>query len=158
MHIEINQIIKNQIKMENQSLFTIKKNASEFQNVKITSSKDAYGVISQYYGDDIEVYESFFLLLLDRKMSTIGYAKISQGGIAGTVVDVKIIAKYCIDTLCSSVILAHNHPSGNTQPSEADKGITKKIKAALDLLDVSVSDHLILTNESYLSFADQGIL
>lgn len=144
--------------MENQSLFTIKKNPSEFQNVKITSSKDAYNIISQYYGDDIEVYESFFILLLDRKSTTIGYAKISQGGIAGTVVDIKIIAKYCIDSLCSSVILAHNHPSGNLQPSQKDKDITKKIKGALGLLDVNVLDHLILTADNYLSFGDEGIL
>jgi DNA repair protein RadC len=144
--------------MKNQSLFTIKKNATSFETIKITSSRDAYNVIRQYYSDDIEVYESFFILLLNRQNQTIGYAKISQGGIVGTVVDVKIIAKYCIDSLCSGVILAHNHPSGNTNPSEADRVMTNKIVKALELIEVNVLDHIILTVDNYLSFGDQGIL
>lgn len=139
-------------------LFTIKKNPSEYINTTIKSSKDCFAVIRQFYGDDIEVYESFFILLLDRKNNTIGHAKISQGGICGTVVDVKIVAKYCVDSLCSNVVVAHNHPSGNTQPSQNDKDITKKLKKALELLDVRLTDHLILTTNSYLSFADEGIL
>jgi DNA repair protein RadC len=144
--------------MKNQSLFTIKKNATSFEKIKITSSRDAYNVIRQYYSDDIEVYESFFILLLNRQNQTIGFAKISQGGIVGTVVDVKIIAKYCIDSLCSGVILAHNHPSGNTNPSEADRVMTNKIVKALELIEVNVLDHIILTVDNYLSFGDQGIL
>lgn len=144
--------------MSSQSLFTIKKNQTEFQNVKITSSKVAHEVISQYYGDDIDVFESFFILLVDRKNTTTGYAKISQGGIAGTVVDIKIIAKYAVDSLASGVILAHNHPSGNLNPSDADKQITKKIKQALQLLDVQVLDHLILTSNGYLSFTDENLM
>jgi DNA repair protein RadC len=144
--------------MKTQSLFSIKKNNTDFEKIKITSSRDAYNVIRQYYSDDIEVYESFFILLLNRQNQTIGFAKISQGGIVGTVVDVKIIAKYCIDSLCSGVILAHNHPSGNTNPSEADKVITNKIVKALELIEVNVLDHIILTIDNYLSFGDQGIL
>ena len=84
--------------------------------------------------------------------------KISQGGISGTVVDTKIIAKYCVDTLCSAVILAHNHPSGNLNPSTQDIKITRKIKEGLELLDVKVLDHVILTSDSYYSFADENIL
>lgn len=95
---------------------------------------------------------------MNRSNNTIGYAKISQGGVAGTVVDVKIIAKYAIDTLASSVILAHNHPSGNTQPSRADKDITQKIKDSLKLFDISVLDHIILTEDEYFSFADEGLI
>lgn len=142
--------------MKTQSLFELKKNQTDFQKVKITSSKTAHDVIRQYYSDDIEIYESFFILLLDRANNTIGYAKISQGGIAGTVVDIKIIAKYCVDSLCSGVILAHNHPSGNLMPSDADLTITKKIILALGYLDVTVLDHLILTVDSFYSFKDEN--
>lgn len=144
--------------MKTMKLFELKKNKSDFEKVKITSSKDAYNVIRKFYYDDISIYESFFILMLDRANNTIAYAKISQGGIVGTVVDLKIIAKYCIDSLCSSVILAHNHPSGNLKPSIQDKEITKKIKDGLNLLEVTTFDHLILTEESYYSFSDNSEL
>ncbi len=137
---------------------TVKESESEFKKVKITSSKDAYQVIKQFYHEDVEIYESFFILLLNRANETIGYAKISQGGVTGTVVDVKIIAKYCIDTLASSVILAHNHPSGNLLPSDADNKITLKVKKALEYIETVVLDHLILTKNDYYSFADNGII
>ena len=137
---------------------TVKESESEFKKVKITSSKDAYQVIKQFYHEDVEIYESFFILLLNRANETIGFAKISQGGVTGTVVDTKIIAKYCIDTLASSVILAHNHPSGNLLPSDADDRITLKIKKALEYIDTKVLDHLILTKNDYYSFADNGII
>ena len=74
------------------------------------------------------IYESVFILLLNRHNNTIGYAKISQGGVTGTVIDVKIIAKYIIDSLASGLILAHNHPSGNTRASSEDINITNKVK------------------------------
>jgi DNA repair protein RadC len=144
--------------MKTIKLFELKKNKSDFERVKITSSKDAYNVIRKFYYDDISIYESFFILMLDRSNNTIGYAKISQGGIVGTVVDLKLIAKYCIDSLCSSVILAHNHPSGNLTPSIQDKEITKKIKNGLNLLEVTTFDHLIITEESYYSFSDNSEL
>lgn len=137
---------------------TVKESESEFKKVKITSSKDAYQVIKQFYHEDVEIYESFFILLLNRANETIGYAKISQGGVTGTVVDVKIIAKYCIDTLANSVILAHNHPSGNLLPSDADNKITCKVKKALEYIETVVLDHLILTKNDYYSFADNGII
>jgi DNA repair protein RadC len=95
---------------------------------------------------------------LNRANETIGYAKISQGGITGTYVDKKIIAKYIIDSLASGVILAHNHPSGTLQPSEPDKRITKDIQQICSLLDTSILDHVILTAEGHYSFADDGIL
>jgi DNA repair protein RadC len=139
-------------------LYELRKNQSDFPKEKITSSKQSYEFIKKFYQGDIEIYESFFLLLLNNSCQTIGYAKISQGGITGTVVDVRIIAKYVVDTLATTVILAHNHPSGNLMPSQADKNITDKIKQSLKLFDVTVLDHIILTEESYYSFADEGIL
>lgn len=138
--------------------FTIKAEKSDFPRQKIKSSKDAADFIRQFYADDIEIFESFFLLLLNRANTTIGYAKISQGGTVGTVVDVKLIAKYALDSLAQGVILAHNHPSGMLMPSEQDKATTKKVIAALGLLEVQVLDHVILTADSYYSFVDNGIL
>lgn len=132
---------------------------SDFPNVKITCSNDAYEVIRQFYGDDLGIFESFFILLLNRANNTIGYAKISQGGISGTIIDVKIIAKYAIDCLASGIILAHNHPSGNLTPSSADIDITRKITEVLKLMDVQVLDHIILTeNNGITSMADDGLL
>jgi DNA repair protein RadC len=138
--------------MKNIKLFELKKIQTEFPSVKITSPDEAADFIRQFYFDDIEIFESFFILLLNQANKTIGYAKISQGGIAGTVVDVRIIAKYAIESLAVSVILAHNHPSGNLKPSQADLDITQKIKAGLKILDIKVFDHLILTADSFYSF------
>jgi DNA repair protein RadC len=136
----------------------VEKKNSAFEKVKINTSEAAYNYIKQFYKDDILIYESFFILLLNRFNMTIGYAKISQGGVTGTVVDEKIIAKYAIDTLASNVILAHNHPSGNTLPSDSDAKITKQVQKALDLFKISVIDHIILTEHSYYSMSDNGLL
>ena len=133
---------------------TIKKTKTDFPKVKTTTSKDAEQFIRQFYSDDVGIYESFFILLLNRANNTVGFAKISQGGTAGTVVDVKIIAKYIADTLAHGIILAHNHPSGNTTPSSADKQMTERIKQVAKIFETNVLDHIILTEESYYSFAD----
>lgn len=137
-------------------LYELKKIQTDFPKVKIRSSKNSADFIRQFYSDDIEIYESFFILLLNRANDTIGYAKISQGGTCGTVVDVKIIAKYAVESLANSVILAHNHPSGTLSPSSQDIDITEKIKMGLSLLDIQVLDHIILTSSSYYSFLDEG--
>lgn len=137
-------------------LITLKKVQRDFPKVKIGGSADVEAFVRQFYGDDLEIFESMFLLMLNRANNTVGYAKISQGGVAGTVVDIKIIAKYALDSLASSVILCHNHPSGNTQPSQQDIAITKKCKDALGLFEISLLDHLILTAESSYSMADNG--
>lgn len=138
--------------------FDLKATDSEFTKVKITSSETAEKYIRQFYGDDLEIFESFFILLLNRANETIGYAKISQGGIVGTVVDKKILLKYVVESLASGVILAHNHPSGNINPSEADLRITREIKELCNLIDSPVLDHVILTADSFYSFADNGKL
>jgi DNA repair protein RadC len=129
-----------------------------FAKTKIQSSAQSADYLRQFWGDDMEIFESFFLLLLSQSNQTIGYVKISQGGVAGTVVDVSIVAKYAIETLSRAVVLCHNHPSGNTNPSEADIELTAKIKSGLKLFDIQVVDHVILTADSYYSFADNGIL
>ena len=133
------------------------KGGEDFPQVKITTSEDAYNVIRQFWHEDIEIYESFFVLLLNRANVTIGWAKISQGGITGTIADAKLIMKYVIDSLASGVILAHNHPSGNLMASEQDIAITRKIKEAVKYVDTNLLDHLILTPDNkYLSLAENG--
>jgi DNA repair protein RadC len=138
--------------------YSLKVTKSDFKTVKIMSSQDSYDYIKQFYFDDLEIYESFYLCLLNNQNVVEGYVKISQGGTAGTVVDVKIVAKYAIDSLASCVIIAHNHPSGGLEPSASDKAITQKIKTALKMFDISLLDHIILTSESYFSFADNYLL
>ena len=140
------------------SEFSLKYTKSEIQKTKVTTSESAYSVIKKFYFDDINIYESFFILLLNRANNTTGFAKISQGGTAGTVVDIKIIAKYAVESLSSAVIICHKHPSGNKQPSDADLNITRKIKDALLLLDIKLIDHIIITENDFYSFADNGNL
>jgi DNA repair protein RadC len=137
---------------------TLRRMPTDFKKVKITSSKEAEQFARQFYFDDLTIYESFFLILLNSCNNTIGYVKISQGGVAGTVVDTKLIAKYCIDTLAKSIIMVHNHPSGNLMPSDEDRNITKQVMSVLNLFDCQVIDHIILTEDSFFSFSDDGIL
>ena len=138
--------------------FELKTSQTNLEQVKISNSENAANFIRQFYSDDIEIYESFFILLFNRANKVIGYAKISQGGVCGTVVDKKILLKYVIDSLASGVIIAHNHPSGNTSPSDADIRITKDIKELCKLVDSTLMDHVILTADSFYSFADNGNL
>jgi DNA repair protein RadC len=123
---------------------------------KITSSKEAYNIMFPLISD--LHHEEFWVLLLNRSNIIIDKNKISQGGIAGTVIDVKIILKKVVEKLASSVILCHNHPSGNIEPSEADIAITKKLKEAAEVMDIKLLDHIIVADKSYFSFLDEGIL
>ena len=131
---------------------------TNFEKTKIISSLTAVNYARQFYESDISIYESMFCLFLNRSNSVQQYAKISQGGTAGTVVDIKIILKYAIDTLSSGIILIHNHPSGNKQPSDADIEITNKLKNACKYHDLKLLDHIILTENNYYSLADEGNL
>lgn len=131
---------------------------TEIYSSTIRSSKESADFFRQFYKDDIEIYESFYLLLLNRSNMIDACIKISQGGIVGTVVDVKLIAKYALDSLSSAVILCHNHPSGKLQPSTADKKITNTVINALELFDIEVLDHIILTKNEYYSFRDEGLI
>lgn len=131
---------------------------TEFKKVKIKSSKDAEEYARQFFYDDIQLYESAFAIFLNQSNNIIGYVKLSKGGITGTVMDPMIVAKYAIEILAKNVILLHNHPSGNLQPSRDDIEVTAKIKNGLRLFDCNLSDHIILTAEGYYSFCDEGIL
>jgi DNA repair protein RadC len=136
----------------------IKAKNSSFENVQIINSSLSASYARNFFKDDIEIYESVFIMLLSKSNHTIGWVKISQGGTSSTVIDVKIVAKYAIDCLASAVVLVHNHPSGNLMASEADKEITQKVKKALELLDVRLLDHIILTKNSYYSLDDNNLM
>lgn len=133
-----------------------RKNASVFDKNKITGSKDA----AEYFKPILEDlnHEEFWILMLDRGNKIIDAFMVSQGGVSGTVIDVRIIMKTVIERLASGIILCHNHPSGTMQASDADLKITRKIKDAAELMDVSLLDHIIIGQKSYLSFADEGLL
>lgn len=120
------------------------------ERIVITSSQQAYEVfMSNWDQNTIELYEEFKILLLNRANEVLGIYTVSKGGIAGTVVDAKIVFSVAIKCLASSIILAHNHPSGNLRPSHQDIELTKKLKKVGETLDIQVLDHLIVTKEGY---------
>ena len=123
---------------------------------KINSSKDAYQCIHAEL-EDLN-HEEFKMLLLNRNNRVMQIAHISSGGVSGTVVDPKIIFKKALDHHACSIILCHNHPSGNLNPSQADIDITRKIVTSGKLLEIQVLDHLIISYEGYFSFADEGLI
>jgi DNA repair protein RadC len=147
--------------MKNESEFlpqlTISSIQTDFKRVKVKSSLEAANYIRQFYTGDIDIFESAFILLVDNQLNTIGFAKISQGGITGTVIDPRIVAHYAVKSLAVGVFIAHNHPSGILQPSESDKALTQKIYLGLQLLDIQLHDHVILTNAGHYSFRDEGV-
>ena len=138
--------------------YTITAKKQEFDNIKILTSNDAVNFARNFYHDDILIYESSFIILTNASMRTIGYAKISQGGVCGTVVDAKIVAKYAIDCLAAGVIFIHNHPSGNAKASHQDIELSKKLRIGLKMLDVNLTDSIILTENGYMSMVDEGII
>lgn len=123
--------------------------------ISVTGSKDVYRYVKPLW-EDIDYRESFAILLLSRNMKVLGLSWISLGGVSGTVVDSKIIFQAALKSHSSSLILLHNHPSGQLRPSDADIKITQKIKSAGEFLDIDIPDHIILTSESYYSMADEG--
>lgn len=130
----------------------------DFETATIRSSEDAVNFARNFYHDDIVIYESAFIILTNSAGHAIGYAKISQGGVCGTIVDTRIVAKYAIDSLAAGVLFLHNHPSGNTQPSAEDRRLSEKLREGLQLFDIRLLDSIIITEDSYLSMAYDGIL
>ena len=130
--------------------------AGKNERVKIGTSEDAYQYIRFELSD--LTHEEFWVVYLDRANNVIDKVKISQGGITGTVIDIRIILRQAIEKLASSIILVHNHPSGNLDPSKNDIEITRKALEASKLLDIKVLDHIIIGGEKYASFADEGLI
>lgn len=129
---------------------------SGFTSATILCSDDAVKFARGFYRDDIDLYESAFIMLLNRANRVIGWAKISQGGISETSVDIRIVCKYAVDVLASGVILVHNHPSDNPLPGNADKVVTGNLKRALDVFGINLLDSIIITHDRSYSFADEG--
>ncbi|MEZ5059376.1 MAG: JAB domain-containing protein [Saprospiraceae bacterium] len=128
-------------------------------DTSIGNSVDAYKIFYQLWNKGtMELREDFYVMLLNRANKAIGIFHLSKGGITATVVDIKLLFGVVLKTAAQSIILAHNHPSGNLKPSEADKELTRKIKEASTLLEITVLDHLILTKDGFYSFADDGLL
>ena len=123
---------------------------------KISSSDDAFQIIYPLLAD--LPHEEFHVLYLNRANKVMFTQAISRGGVSGTVADAKLIFQYAVQQLASSIILCHNHPSGQLKPSQADIQLTKKLIQAGKVLEISVLDHLIVADKSYFSFADEGMM
>jgi DNA repair protein RadC len=133
-----------------------RKESEPDEKPKVITSADAAAIFKPLLSD--LPHEEFWVLLLNRNNLMIDKMLVSQGGLSGTVIDVRIILKMALDKLACSIILCHNHPSGNLVPSEADKEITRKIKEAGKHMDIPVLDHLIIANDAYFSFTDEGLI
>ena len=123
---------------------------------KIYSSGSVYKIMAPILKD--LPHEEFWILLLNRANRVLKKTQISQGGVAGTIVDAKIIFKLALEQLACSIILCHNHPSGNLNPSQADINITKKLDQAAGVLDIEILDHVIIAGNQFYSFRDEGKL
>jgi DNA repair protein RadC len=133
-----------------------RKETDAVKREKITTSKDAFEIMKPSLMD--LPHEEFWLIVLNRANLVIKKELISRGGVAGTVVDIKIIFKAAMESYASSIIICHNHPSGNLKPSEADLKITKNIKEAGKIMEIPLLDHLIITDTGFFSFADEGLI
>lgn len=122
---------------------------------KISSSKAVFEIMQPLIGE--LPHEEFWVLFLNNSNKVIHKSQLSKGGIAGTVVDVRLIFKMALEQNATSLILTHNHPSGKLEASNADKEITQKLKLAGEQLEIRVLDHIIITEKGYLSFQDEGI-
>ena len=130
---------------------------SELQEkIRISGSQDVFALFQPLIAD--LSHEEFWVLILNRSNRVIDNIRISQGGISGTVIDVRLILKNALDRLASSLVLCHNHPSGNLKPSDADIKITAKISDAGKIMDIQLLDHIIIADNSYFSFSDEGII
>ncbi|MEH6408589.1 MAG: DNA repair protein RadC [Leeuwenhoekiella sp.] len=126
------------------------------KRTKINGSKSVFELLQPILGE--LPHEEFWIIYLNNSNKVIQKNQLSKGGITGTLVDVRLVLKRALELGATSLILAHNHPSGTLKPSEADKALTRKLKLASESLDIKVLDHLIVTEKSYFSFADDGLL
>jgi len=128
----------------------------DFKKYRIKSSRDAFQLFQGYF-EDFD-HELFYVAYLNRSNGVVRCEMLSKGGLSGTVVDIKLIMNRALLLKASGIILAHNHPSGNLMPSIEDKEITSKIKEGCKIFDILLLDHLILANQEFYSFADEGVL
>ena len=129
---------------------------SALERIKITSSRSVFELMQPLIGE--LPHEEFWIIYLNNSNKVIDKLQLSKGGITGTLVDVRLTMKKALELGAVAIILAHNHPSGTLKPSIADKNLTQKLKTASESLDIKVLDHIIVTEMSYFSFADEAIL
>ncbi len=130
--------------------------AESVDRKRVTSSKEVFNYIQAKLSD--LQHEEFWVLFLNRSNRIIDTYNLSKGGISGTVIDIRIILKKALELLASGIIICHNHPSGNTEPSDNDKQVTEKLKIAANQMDIKLLDHIIVSDNSYLSFSDEGLI
>ena len=129
------------------------------ERIKISNSQDAFkAILSNWNKNTIELHEEFKVLLLNRANEVLGVHTVSKGGITATVVDIRILFAVALKSASTSIVLAHNHPSGNLKPSEADKKLYEKVKKASEYLDIQVLDNMIITKAGFYSFADRNLI
>lgn len=128
------------------------------ERVIIGTSADAYKVFKDIWSNQIDTREEMLILLLDRSNSILGYHFLSMGGITGTVADIRLLFSVALNSLATSIIMCHNHPSGNLKPSDADIKLTQKVRDTGKIMDIALLDHLIITNNNYISMADDGYI
>ena len=131
-----------------------RKESKEIKKEKLTNSREAVNIMQPLLGD--LMHEEFWIIFLNRANGIIGKKQISVGGMSGTVADPRMIFKAALDQKAVSIILCHNHPSGNNQPSAADVQLTKNISEGGKVLEITVLDHIIVTQHGFYSFADEG--
>ncbi len=129
---------------------------SDSKKLKITSSKDVFNSLKVEFSD--LQHEEFYILLLNRANEVLAKQQVSKGGIAGTIADGKVIFNHALEKKASAIILAHNHPSGQLKPSEADKRLTNELVSFGKMIDLQILDHLIFSDNNYFSFADEGLM
>ena len=132
---------------------------SNARKVKITNSLDSFNcLITNWEIETIELYEEFKILLLNTANEVLGIYNVSKGGISSTIVEIRHILYIALKTNSTGIILAHNHPSGNLKPSSTDINLTRRIKSACEIMDLNLTDHIILTKDNYYSFMEGGLL
>jgi DNA repair protein RadC len=135
-----------------------KDNVKASERAVIKSSKDAAKIMAVAFENCMQHHEEVYALFLNRACRVLGISRIAQGGINETVVDIRIILQTALKVSASSLMLSHNHPSGSTQPSPQDIQLTRSIQAGCNAIGIQLIDHLIVTEEKYTSFADEGLL
>jgi DNA repair protein RadC len=141
---------------EVQITYSSKTKASERQ--KVINSRSANDILKPFFEDIMEYREGMYLLMMNRANKVLGVSELSKGATSGTLCDAKILFTTALKANAHKIILAHNHPSGNLRPSQQDINLTRKINEGARLLDIELTDHLIMSSEGYMSFGDEGLI
>lgn len=129
-----------------------------YKRIKIKDARDVADYVRPFISETLMAFETFMVIGLNRANNTVGWGIVSQGGLSNVLVDMRILMKMALDMCCSSIILCHNHPGGTTNPSAEDRALTRRVASACALVDLRLLDHVIITNNDYYSFSNNGEL